>query len=165
MVLVVYHLLSIEGRGICSLNTYAHGAHFYHHLSIPVHVFMRGQSFIITIPAPRWCRGPWDTLIAVLLAFVALDYLMGVINAICKQTLSSAVGFKGLAKKVAIFVMVGLAALLDRVAPMNGAIRAAVCLFYIANEGISILENAGAIGLPLPDKLKETLAQLKDKRQ
>ena len=110
-----------------------------------------------------WMYGPWDTLIAVLLAFVVLDYLMGVFNAAVQKTLSSSVGFKGLAKKVAIFVMVGLAALLDRVAPTNGAIRAAVCLFYIANEGISILENAGALGLPLPAKLKDMLVQLKDK--
>ena len=110
-----------------------------------------------------WMFGPWDTLIAVLLAFIVLDYLMGVFNAAVQKTLSSSVGFKGLAKKVAIFAMVGLAALLDRVAPMNGAIRAAVCLFYIANEGISILENAGALGLPLPAKLKDMLVQLKDK--
>lgn len=110
-----------------------------------------------------WVWGPWDTLIAVLIAFIALDYLMGVFNAVVQKSLSSSVGFKGLAKKVAIFVMVGLAALLDRVAPTNGAIRAAVCLFYIANEGISILENAGALGLPLPAKLKDMLVQLKDK--
>lgn len=110
-----------------------------------------------------WMFGPWDTLIAVLLAFVVLDYIMGVIKAATLKTLSSEIGFKGLAKKVAIFALVALAAMLDRVIPMNGAIRAAVCLFYIANEGISIMENAGAMGLPMPAKLKDMLAQLKDK--
>lgn len=106
-----------------------------------------------------WMFGPWDTLVSVLLAFVVLDYITGLINAGIKHDLKSSVGFIGLAKKVMIFLLVALAALLDRVVPTNGAIRAAVCLFYIANEGISILENAGAIGLPLPDKLKETLAR------
>ncbi len=105
--------------------------------------------------------GPWDTLVSVLVAFVALDYVMGVINATIKGTLSSQIGFKGLAKKVAIFFMIAVASLLDKVVPVNGAIRAAVCMFYIANEGISVLENAGSIGLPLPNVLKKALAQLK----
>ena len=110
-----------------------------------------------------WVFGPWDTLIAVLLGFVVLDYIMGVIKAAALKELSSRVGSKGLAKKVGIFAMVAVAAMLDRVAPMNGAIRAAVAIFYIANEGLSILENAGALGLPMPDKLREALAQLRDK--
>ena len=110
-----------------------------------------------------WIFGPWDTLVAVLLAFVVIDYLTGVLKGGALKETSSKVGAKGIAKKVFIFAMVGIAAMLDRVVPMNGAIRAAVCMFYIANEGISILENAGALGLPLPAKLKDVLVQLRDK--
>lgn len=112
-----------------------------------------------------WVFGPWDTLIAVLLAFVVIDYLTGVLKGGALKEASSKVGAKGIAKKVFIFAMVGVAAMLDRIIPMNGAIRAAVCMFYIANEGISILENAGALGLPLPAKLKDMLVQLKDKSE
>ena len=107
--------------------------------------------------------GPWDALILVLIAFVVTDYITGVIKAASQGQLSSAVGFKGLAKKVMIFVLVAVGSLLDKVIPAaNNAIRAAVCMFYIANEGLSILENAGALGLPLPNILKKWLAKLKE---
>lgn len=112
-----------------------------------------------------WFFGPWDALIMVLVGFVLVDYLMGVINAAMKKELSSAVGFKGLLRKVVIFLMVGIGTLLDNiiVPGANGAIRMAVCTFYIANEGLSIMENAAAVGVPMPPKLKEILAQLRDK--
>ncbi len=99
--------------------------------------------------------GPWDTLIIVLIAFVTIDYLTGITKAAVNHVLSSAIGFKGLLKKVFIFVLVAVATLIDKVIPAtNEAIRAAVMLFYIANEGLSILENAGEMGLPLPGALK-----------
>lgn len=110
-----------------------------------------------------WFFGPWDVLISVLVGFIAVDYLLGVINAGMKKELSSEIGFKGLLRKVVIFLLVDVGALLDKVMPGgNGAIRAAVCTFYIANEGLSILENAGALGLPLPPKLKGILKQLEE---
>jgi len=116
--------------------------------------------------AAAYIWGPWDAVIAALLAVVALDYVTGVCCAAILKELNSAVGFKGLAKKVFIFVLVGLSALLDRLVPAtNGAIRTAVCMFYIANEGISILENAGRMGLPLPQPLKDALARLKEKEE
>ena len=107
--------------------------------------------------------GPWDALIMVLLAVVVLDYVTGILSAAVHKELCSAVGFKGILKKAFIFVMVALAALLDKLVPAtNEAVRAAVIIFYIANEGLSILENAGELGLPLPDALKNTLTKLRN---
>jgi len=107
--------------------------------------------------------GPFDTLLIILLCFVSIDYITGVMGAaVCKE-LSSAVGFKGLVKKIMVFALVGVGALLDKALPdMHGALRAAVCLFYIANEGISILENASKIGLPIPKALAAALKKLSD---
>lgn len=108
--------------------------------------------------------GPMDTLLSVLLVLVIIDYVTGVICAAVNGQLSSAIGFKGLAKKVGIFAIVAVAAMVDQVIPsVDGALRAAACAFYIANEGLSVLENWGNIGLPLPETLKKALAQLKDK--
>ena len=107
--------------------------------------------------------GPWDALIIVLVAFVVMDYITGFISAASQGKLDSSVGFKGLAKKVMIFALVAVGSLLDKVIPAaNNAIRAAVCMFYIANEGLSVLENAGALGLPLPKTLKNWLVKLKE---
>ncbi|MEL7608129.1 MAG: phage holin family protein [Bacillota bacterium] len=107
--------------------------------------------------------GPWDALIGVLLAFVVTDYITGLMKGASQGKLDSAVGFRGLAKKVMIFALVAVGSLLDKVLPAaNNAIRAAVCMFYIANEGLSILENAGALGLPLPQVLKKWLVKLKE---
>ena len=107
--------------------------------------------------------GPLDTLLIILLYFVSIDYITGVMGAaVCKE-LNSAVGFKGLAKKIMVFALVAVAALLDRCFPdIHGALRAAVCLFYIANEGISILENAAKMGLPIPKALAAALKKLCD---
>lgn len=105
--------------------------------------------------------GPWDALLVALLAAIVLDYLTGVAVAAVQRTLSSAVCWRGLLKKAVILLIVCLGTLLDRLLEdSNGAVRAAVCLFYIANEGLSVLENAGALGLPLPETLKRALARL-----
>lgn len=106
--------------------------------------------------------GGFDGMIKALLVFVVLDYFTGVLVAICKEKLSSEVGFKGILKKVTIFVMVGVANIIDGyVLGGQNITRATVILFYIANEGISICENAGNLGLPLPGGLKKMLVQLK----
>lgn len=111
-----------------------------------------------------WIFGPWDTVVMVLLAFVAADYLAGVVNALLHKELSSEIGWKGLLRKAMIFLAVAMGALLDKIVPStNGAIRAAVCIFYIANEGLSIIENMAKMGVPMPEKLREVLAQLRDK--
>lgn len=106
--------------------------------------------------------GGGDRLIYTLVALVTADYITGVISAIIHKELNSKVGFKGIALKVLIFVLVGLANVVEvNVLKTNGVLRTAVILYYIANEGISIIENAGKIGLPIPKKLIEVLEQLK----
>lgn len=103
-----------------------------------------------------------DALINALIALVALDYVTGVICAAANKRLSSEIGFKGLIKKAVIFALVAVAGVADKVIPAtNQAIRAAVILFYIANEAISILENAAELGLPVPEKLKAVLIKTK----
>ena len=110
--------------------------------------------------------GPWDALIIALVAMVVIDYITGVIKAAVQGKLSSLVGFKGLLKKVAIFLLVAVGVMVDRVIPAtNEAVRSAVIFFYIANEGLSILENAGELGLPLPAALKKSLEKMQDKEE
>lgn len=109
--------------------------------------------------------GKINGLFIALLVAVVLDYISGLISAIIRKQLSSSVGFKGIAKKVLIFLIVGVANLID-VYVLGGesaVLRSSVIFFYLANEGISILENAGECGLPIPTKLRRILAQLKDK--
>lgn len=105
--------------------------------------------------------GVWDGMLDALLACVVIDYITGVLLAINEKTLSSDIGFRGIAKKVLIFALVGLANLLDGFLGADRIIRAAVIAFYISNEGISIIENAAAIGLPVPQKLLMVLEQIK----
>lgn len=108
--------------------------------------------------------GPVNGLLIALIVFVITDYVTGFASAIVRKELSSSVGFKGLARKILIFLIVGIANVLDvYVLGANAVLRTAVILFYMANEGLSIIENAGEIGLPIPKKLKEVLAQLRKK--
>ena len=110
--------------------------------------------------------GGLDSLLAALLVFSALDYLTGVLCAIADRTLSSAVGFRGICRKALIFMLVGVGHVLDtRVAGSGAAIRTAVICFYLSNEGVSLLENAARLGLPVPERLKEALKQLHGKEQ
>lgn len=107
--------------------------------------------------------GKADGLLYALLAFMALDYVTGVIVAITKHILNSETGFKGIAKKVLILALVAVGHILDVHVLGGGAVcRSAVIGFYLANEGISILENAGDLGIPLPKKLKAVLQQLRN---
>ena len=106
--------------------------------------------------------GPWDVLLITLTVFVALDVVTGITKACIIKQLHSRTCWKGLLKKMLIFVLVGVGVLLDRLMNMNGAVRAAVSMFYIANEGISILENMGEMGVPLPRFLKNMLVRLND---
>ena len=110
-----------------------------------------------------WFFGELDGFFYALLAFVVIDYLTGVMCAIADRSLSSEVGFRGIFRKVLIFVMVGAGHILDaQVIGSGDALRTAVIFFYISNEGVSLLENAAHIGLPVPEKLKDVLAQLHD---
>jgi toxin secretion/phage lysis holin len=113
-----------------------------------------------------WFFGEMDGFFYALIAFVVIDYLTGVMCAIIDKTLSSNVGFKGIFRKVLIFVMVGIGHVIDTQLIGSGdALRTAVFFFYISNEGVSLLENAGHIGLPIPEKLKEVLAQLHNRTE
>ena len=104
--------------------------------------------------------GGWDMALQVLVGVVVLDYITGVLVAIFQKKLSSEIGYKGLAKKMMIFLLVYLACLVEQ-ATGTDVLRLIVILFYVANEGISILENAGKLGVPYPDVLKNILLQLK----
>lgn len=105
--------------------------------------------------------GGCDGLLYALLAFVTVDYLTGVMCAIADKKLSSNVGFKGICRKVLIFLLVGIANIVDiQVIGQEGILRTAVIFFYLSNEGVSLLENAGHLGLPIPEKLKDVLEQL-----
>ena len=106
--------------------------------------------------------GGWDGFLYALLAFVVIDYITGLMVAAIQKKVSSEVGFKGICKKVLIFILVGVANIVDKQIIGNGsAIRTAVIFFYLSNEGISILENTALIGLPVPQKLRDVLEQLK----
>ena len=108
--------------------------------------------------------GGCDGLLIALVVFVVVDYLTGVMCAISDHKLSSAVGFKGICRKVLIFLLVGIANILDvQVIGSGSVLRTAVIFFYISNEGVSLVENAAHLGLPVPDKLKDVLEQLHDR--
>ena len=110
--------------------------------------------------------GGYDGLLYALIVFMVVDYITGVMCAINDKKLSSAVGFKGICRKVLILMLVGIANLLDMTIIGTGAVlRTAVIFFYLSNEGVSLLENAGHLGLPIPEKLKEILAQLHDRAE
>ena len=105
--------------------------------------------------------GGVDGLLIALIVFMALDYITGLMCAIVDKKLSSSVGFRGICKKVLILMLVGVANILDvYVVGQGSALRGAVIAFYLSNEGLSLLENAAYIGLPIPDKLRDILAQL-----
>ncbi|MCK9282506.1 MAG: phage holin family protein [Melioribacteraceae bacterium] len=108
-----------------------------------------------------WFLGGLDGLLLSLIVFVIIDYVTGVMLAIIEKKISSKIGSRGIAKKVAIFALVGIANVIDINIISNGnAIRGAVILFYISNEGISILENVAKMDLPIPEKLKSILKQV-----
>ncbi len=105
--------------------------------------------------------GGLDGLLIALLVFVALDYVTGVMCAISDHRLSSSVGFRGICRKVLILMLVGIGHILDvHVVGTGSALRTAVICFYLSNEGISLLENASHLGLPVPDRLKTILEQI-----
>ena len=113
-----------------------------------------------------WFLGGCDGLLYALLIFVTLDYLTGVMCAVADHKLSSEVGFKGICRKVLIFLLVGIGHILDtHVIGTGSVLRTAVIFFYISNEGVSLVENAAHLGLPIPEKLKAVLEQLHDRAE
>lgn len=113
-----------------------------------------------------WFIGGCDGLLYALVAFVVVDYITGVMCAVADKELSSEVGFRGIAKKVLIFLLVGVANIIDvQVIGSGSVLRTAVIFFYLSNEGVSLLENAAHLGLPVPEKLKDILRQLHDRAE
>ena len=105
--------------------------------------------------------GELDGMLIALIVFMVLDYVTGIMCAVLDKSLSSRVGFKGIFKKALILIMVGIANIVDvHVVGTGSALRGAVICFYLSNEGLSLLENAAYVGLPIPEKLKDILAQL-----
>lgn len=113
-----------------------------------------------------WLLGGFDGFLYALIAFVVIDYITGVMCAISDKRLSSEVGFKGICRKVLIFVLVGIGNLVDvYVLGEAGVLRTAVIFFYLSNEGVSLLENSAHLGLPIPQKLKSVLEQLHNRNE
>ena len=113
-----------------------------------------------------WFLGGCDGLLYALIAFVVIDYVTGVMAAVVDHKLSSEVGFKGIFKKVLIFLLVGIGHILDtQVIGSGSVLRTAVIFFYLSNEGVSLIENAAHLGLPIPEKLKDVLEQLHDRAE
>ena len=128
--------------------------------------FWNTMQFIFTVLGGwlGYFLGGCDGLLIALVAFVSIDYVTGVMCAISDKDLSSRVGFKGICRKILIFALVGVANLIDMQVIQTGSIlRTAVVFFYLSNEGVSLLENAAHLGLPIPKKLKAVLEQLHDK--
>ena len=113
-----------------------------------------------------WFLGGCDGLIYALILFVVVDYITGVMCAVADKKLSSEVGFKGICRKVLIFLLVGIGHILDtQIIGTGSVLRTAVIFFYLSNEGVSLIENAAHLGLPIPEKLKVVLEQLHDRSE
>ena len=111
-----------------------------------------------------WFLGGIDGFLYALIAFTVIDYITGVMCAITDKNLSSAVGFKGICRKVLIFTLLGIGNIVDvYVLGQGGVLRTAIIFFYLSNEGVSIMENTAHLGLPIPAKLKEVLEQLHER--
>lgn len=110
--------------------------------------------------------GDWDGFIFALIVFISIDYISGLMAAVVEKKLSSEVGFRGLFKKAVILMIVAMGQIIDsRILKQGGIIRTAVIFYYLSNEGLSIIENVARIGLPVPEKLKQTLKQLKSEEK
>lgn len=108
-----------------------------------------------------WLVGGFDVALSCLLVAIVIDYISGLIKAYETKTLSSAIGFRGILKKVGILLIVMLAVLVDRITIDNGGVRTLVIYYFVANEGLSILENLAQAGLPIPKSLKNALKVIK----
>ena len=131
-------------------------------VKMPVFDFLKYYAALVGVAAGA-ILGPMDGLFIALIIFIVMDYLTGVMVAILEKRLSSEIGFKGICKKILIFVLVALANIIDvYVMKCGAAVRTSVIFFYLANEGISILENVSKTGLPVPEKLRKILDQLNE---
>lgn len=123
---------------------------------------LRLAIMLIGAALAKWLGG-FDDLLEALVFFMLVDYLTGLFCAIVEKKLSSAVGFRGILQKCLILLLVGTANIIDEhlIEGSDRLLRTAVIFFYLSNEGISILENTARLGLPVPDKLRDVLKQVK----
>lgn len=133
---------------------------------IEIEKMFNGVSIVGGIVGGFLCQwlGGWDVILKALIALVILDYVTGVLKAIYTKTLSSAIGFKGLIRKIVIFIVIATAVIIQTVVGDAIPLREVTIIFFLCNEGISLLENASEF-VPIPDKLKDTLIQLRDKEE
>lgn len=131
---------------------------------IEIEKMFNGVSIVGGIVGGFLCQwlGGWDVILKALVALVILDYVTGVLKALTTKTLSSEIGFKGLIKKIVIFIVIATAVIIQSVVGDAIPLREVTIIFFLCNEGISLLENASEF-VPIPDKLKDTLIQLRDK--
>ena len=106
--------------------------------------------------------GDWDVALQCLVIAIAIDYISGIIKAFINKELSSKIGVKGLLKKVGVLLIVALATLIDKITGESGMVRTLVIYYFVANEGLSVIENLGEAGLPIPDVIKKALKSLKN---
>lgn len=129
-------------------------------------VMVQSVLFVVKRGIVEVVLGGWDGLLPALVLFMVVEYLTQILIAMLNKKMSSGIGFRGIAKKVSIFFLVAVGNVIDVLIIQNGSmIRTAVILFYLSNEGISILENVEILGLPIPQKLKDILEQLKDEEK
>lgn len=133
---------------------------------IQLEKLFNGVSIAVGLVGGFLCQwlGGWDVILKALVCLVVLDYVTGILKAIYTKTLSSAIGFRGLIRKITIFIVVATAVIIQSVVGDAIPLREIVIIFFVCNEGISLLENASEF-VPIPDKLKETLIQLRDKNK
>ena len=131
---------------------------------IEIEKMFNGVSIVGGIVGGFLCQwlGGWDVILKALIALVILDYVTGVLKAIYTKTLSSEIGFRGLIRKIVIFVVIATAVIVQMVIGDAIPLREVTIIFFVCNEGISLLENASEF-IPIPDSLKNTLIQLRDK--
>lgn len=115
----------------------------------------------VTVTTFVWLIGGVDVAFLCLIVAIVLDYISGIIKAFNTKTLSSSIGFRGILKKIGVLVLVMLSVVVDRITVNNGAIRTLVVYYFVANEGLSVLENLAQAGIPVPKKLKEALKVIK----
>lgn len=125
------------------------------------YLFNEVSSIILTFTI--YYLGGFDVALKSLLIIIIIDYITGVLSAIYNKKLSSKIGFRGILKKFAYLFIVALSVVLDKILGNTGTVRNLVIYFFVANDGISILENVAEMNIPLPKKLTEILEQLKDK--
>lgn len=141
------------------METFARGLHFLCYNEIMKEISSSIIALICT--GCVYLLGGWDVSLICLVVAIAIDYVSGIMKAFVMRELSSKIGLRGLLKKVGVLMVVMLAVIVDRVTGETGMIRSLVIYYFVANEGLSIIENLGQTGVPIPSSIKKALRALK----